>query len=74
MGVIGAPVYAGGAIRRIYKYLLNLVSHLSIEKIVVLSVPNLLIMKSLHTKPPPYDFLNLYGACLAAGTEDPKMK
>jgi hypothetical protein len=27
---------------------------------------SVLTMGSRHTKPPPYDFLNLYGACLQA--------
>ena len=31
-----------------------------------LPVPNVLIMGSPHTEPPPYDFLDLYGACLQA--------
>jgi hypothetical protein len=35
-------------------------------KMVDLPVPNVLTMGSPHTKPPPYDFLNLYGACLQA--------
>ena len=35
-------------------------------KMVGLTVLSMLIMGSLHTKPPPYDFLNLYGACLHA--------
>jgi hypothetical protein len=30
-------------------------------------------MGNLHTKPPPYDFLNLYGAYLQA-LETPKVK
>jgi hypothetical protein len=31
-------------------------------------------MGNLDTKPPPYDFLNLYGACLHTGTdEDPSI-
>jgi hypothetical protein len=33
---------------------------------VGLMVLSVLTMGSLHTKPPPYDFLNLYGACLQA--------
>jgi hypothetical protein len=36
-------------------------------------VLSVLTMGSLHTKPPPYDFLNLYGACLQA-PRTPKMK
>ena len=40
---------------------------------VDLPVPNVLTMESPHTKPPPYVFLNLHGACLQrAGTEDPE--
>jgi hypothetical protein len=31
---------------------------------VGLPVLIVLIMRSPYTKPPPYDFLNLYGACL----------
>jgi hypothetical protein len=41
-------------------------------KMVGLRVPNMLTMGSPHTKPPPYEFLNLYGACLHPGTKDPK--
>jgi hypothetical protein len=33
---------------------------------VVLTVLSVLIVGSLHTNPPPYEFLNLYGACLQA--------
>jgi hypothetical protein len=34
---------------------------------VGLPIPNvLIIIGSPHTKPPPYAFLNLYGACLQA--------
>ena len=69
MGVLGVPLYAGGAIRRIYRYL----SRLPIEKIRGLTVLSVLTMGSRHTKPPPYDFLNLYGACLQA-PRTPKMK
>jgi hypothetical protein len=43
------------------------VPELSISvKMVGLPIPNVLTMGSPHTKPPPYDFLNLYGACLQA--------
>jgi hypothetical protein len=42
-------------------------------KLVGLPVLSVLTMGSLHTKPPPYDFLNLYGACLQA-PRTPKMK
>ena len=42
-------------------------------KMVGLPVPNVLTMGSPHTKPPPYDFLNLYGACLQA-PRTPKVK
>jgi hypothetical protein len=38
-------------------------------KMVGLTVLIVLTMGSPHTKPPPYDFLNLCGACLQAGTE-----
>jgi hypothetical protein len=59
-------------IRNIYKYL----SHLSIKKnerftgshygdMPTMGIPN-------QKKTAPSDFLNLYGACLQAGTEDPK--
>ena len=42
---------------------------------VGLPVRSVLTMGSPHTKPPPYDFLNLYGACLhPAGTEDPQIQ
>jgi hypothetical protein len=41
-------------------------------EMVGLPVPNMLTMGSLHTEPPPYDFLNLYGACLQA-PRTPKM-
>ena len=40
---------------------------------VGLTVLSVLIMGILHTKPPPYDFLNLYGAYLHA-PRTPKMK
>ena len=43
------------------------------EKMVDITVPNVLIIGSPHTKPPPYDFLNLYGACLHA-PRTPKVK
>jgi hypothetical protein len=36
---------------------------------------SVLTMKRPHTKPPPYDFLSLYGACMRCrlpGTEEPK--
>jgi hypothetical protein len=33
---------------------------------VNLLVLSVLTMRGPHTKPPPYDFLNLYGACLQA--------
>ena len=36
------------------------------NKMVGLPVLSVLTMMSLHTKPPPYDFLNLYEACLQA--------
>jgi hypothetical protein len=42
-------------------------------KLVGLPVLSVLTMGSLHTKPPPYDFLNWYGACLQA-PRSPKMK
>jgi hypothetical protein len=42
-------------------------------KMVGLPVPNMLTMGRPHTKPPPHDFLNLYGACLQA-PRTPKMK
>ena len=35
-------------------------------KMVGLTVLRVLTMEIPHTKPPPYDFLNLYGACLQA--------
>ena len=41
-------------------------SHLSIRKIISLPVLSVLTIVSPHTEPPPYDFLNLYGACLQA--------
>jgi hypothetical protein len=69
MGVLGAPVYQGGAISSIYTYLL----HNFIKKKVGLPVSKMLTMIGSHTKPPPYDFLNLYGACLQA-PRTPKMK
>ena len=43
------------------------------EKLVGLPVLSVLTMGILHTKPPPYDFLNLYGACLQA-PRTPKIK
>ena len=63
MGVLGVPLYSGGAIRSIYRYLIRLY----IKK-VGLPVLSVLSMGSPHTctKPPPYDFLNLYGACMQA--------
>jgi hypothetical protein len=69
LGVLGVPLYPGGAIRRIYRYL----SRLSIKKLVGLSVLSVLSMGVYYTKPPPYDFLNLYGACLQA-PRTPKLK
>ena len=42
-------------------------------KMIGLTVLSVLPMGSPHTKPPPYDFLNLYGACLQA-PRTPKMK
>ena len=35
-------------------------------KMVGLTVLSVLTMVSYQIKPPPYDFLNLYGACLQA--------
>ena len=37
-----------------------------LEKIIGLSVLSVLTIVSPHTEPPPYEFLNLYGACLQA--------
>ena len=42
-------------------------------KMVGLAVLSVLNMGSLHTKPLPYDFLKLYGACLQA-SRTPKVK
>jgi hypothetical protein len=52
MGVLGAPVYRGGAIKRIYKYL----SHLSMLKWIVYrflmcSLWEVLIQSRPHTVP-----------------------
>jgi hypothetical protein len=69
MGALGVPLYPGGAIRSIYMYL----SRLFMQKLVGLTVFSVLIMGVYHTKPPPYDYLNLYGACLQA-PRTPKMK
>jgi hypothetical protein len=71
MGVLGAPLKSAGAITSIYKYL----SCLSMRKLINLPVLNMINMGNSHIKPPPYEFLNLYGACLQAPrttTEDPK--
>jgi hypothetical protein len=38
---------------------------------VGLPVPNMITMESPHTKPPAYEFLNLYGPACDADTEDP---
>jgi hypothetical protein len=35
-------------------------------KMVGIKVINVLTMDSLYTKPPPYGFLKLYGACMQA--------
>ena len=43
------------------------------DKMVDLPVLSVLTMGNLYTKQPPYDFLNLYGACLQA-PRTPKMK
>ena len=42
-------------------------------KMVGLTVLCVLTMVSYHIKPPPYDFLNLYGPCLQA-PRTPKFK
>jgi hypothetical protein len=42
-------------------------------KMIGLPVLNVLTIESPYTNPPPYDFLNLYGACLQA-PRTPKMK
>ena len=42
------------------------------EKMIGLPILSVLTLGSPHTKPPPYDFLNLYGACLQA-SRTPKM-
>jgi hypothetical protein len=68
MGVIGTPIHPAVAIRSIYRYL----SRMSIQKVTDLQVLSVLTMGSLLPTPPPYGFLNLYGACLRASTEDPK--
>ena len=62
MGVLGAPLHPAGAIKGIYRYLIQL----SIKKKVGLPVLSVLAMGSPHTEPPPYYFLNLYGAYLQA--------
>ena len=68
LGVLGAPLHAGGALNGTYRYL----HRLSIQKVVGLLVLIVLTIESLYTKPspgkaaPPYDFFNLYGACLQA--------
>jgi hypothetical protein len=36
------------------------------RKMQGLPVPNMVTIWSPHTEPPPYDFLNLYGACMQA--------
>jgi hypothetical protein len=66
MGVIGAPIYLVGAIRSICKYL----SHISIEKILGLPVPNVLTMGAPYKAAPIRFFKFVWG--LPAGTEDPK--
>jgi hypothetical protein len=50
------------------KHLHRYLSHLytCMKKMVGLPVPNILTTRSPHTQPPPYDFLNLYGARLQA--------
>jgi hypothetical protein len=58
MGVIGVPIYPGGAIK-----------HLQVpEPPIYVKMVGLLVLSvlTMHTKPPPYDFLNLYGAYLQA--------
>jgi hypothetical protein len=42
-------------------------------KMIGLPVLSVLTMENLYTKPPPHEFLNLYGACLQA-PRTPKMK
>jgi hypothetical protein len=68
MGVLGALLYPGGAIE---KYLQVPESSIY-AKFQSLPVFSVLTIKNPHTKPPPYDFLNLYGA--PACTEDPKIQ
>jgi hypothetical protein len=62
MGVLGAPLQPSGAIKK-HLHVHELHIYLKMVGSPVLIV---LTMGSLHTKPPQYDFLNLYGACLHA--------
>ena len=66
MGVIGAPVYPGGAIRSIYRYL----SHLSIEKWLVYRFLIFSLLGVPIQNRPIRFFKFVWG--LPAGAEDPK--
>jgi hypothetical protein len=54
------------------KHLQRPAQHIYVQ-MVGLTILSVLNRGSLHTKPPPYDFLNLYGACLQA-PRTPKLK
>jgi hypothetical protein len=64
MGVLGVPLYS------IHWWCnqknLQVPEPPVYRKMLNLPVISVLTMGILHTKQPPYDFLNLYGACLQA--------
>ena len=66
MGVLGVPIYPGGAIRSMYKYL----SGLYMAKMVDSPVFSVLTIGNPYTKPHPYDFFFKFAWGLRAGTAE----
>ena len=62
MGVLGAPLQTSDAMKK-QLYVPDPPVYVKMVGLPVLSV---LTMGSHHTKPPPYEFLDLYGACVQA--------
>ena len=58
MGVLGAPLYHVGVLWGSYWYLRRLSIKL-VGSTQGAIVPIVLTMRSVYTKPPPYEFLNL---------------
>ena len=65
MGVLGAPLNHAGVIKAFTSTWAPLGPSIY-GKMVDLPALSVLTMGNPHTKPPPYDFLNLYGAWLQA--------